>query len=183
MNLLTNAVESIQVGIEDYSAATRPRLLSAVRNIHSGILLLFKEALRRRSPDESNEVLVKAKVEPRTNPSGEIVFVGTGKRTADVRQIQERFAGLGISADWKRFRAISEVRNTVEHYYPGLNKDALTGLVASAFVIISRFTKEELKAEPIEDQNMGPRNRSKRAFNFQLPILNFHRIFNEQIFN
>jgi hypothetical protein len=50
MNLLANAIESIQVGVEDYQAATRPRLLSAVRNIHAGVVLLFKEALRRRSP-------------------------------------------------------------------------------------------------------------------------------------
>ncbi|PYU23337.1 MAG: hypothetical protein DMG30_11925 [Acidobacteria bacterium] len=50
MNVLTNAIESIQVGVEDYQLGTRPRLLSAVRNIHAGILLLFKEALREVSP-------------------------------------------------------------------------------------------------------------------------------------
>ena len=48
---LANAIESIQVGIEDWQTGTHPRLLSAVRNIHAGILLLFKEALLRQSPE------------------------------------------------------------------------------------------------------------------------------------
>jgi len=50
VDLLTNAVESIQIGVEDYQAGSPPRLLSAVRNIQAGILLLYKEALRRESP-------------------------------------------------------------------------------------------------------------------------------------
>jgi len=47
MDLLENAVQAIQVGVEDYGVASSPRLLSAARNIHAGILLLFKEALHR----------------------------------------------------------------------------------------------------------------------------------------
>jgi hypothetical protein len=57
VDLLTNAIESIQLGVEDYRAGTRPRLLSAVRNIHAGILLLYKEKLRRLSSTDSNNVL------------------------------------------------------------------------------------------------------------------------------
>jgi hypothetical protein len=47
MDLLNNAVESIQVGIEDYEAGTPARLRSCVRSIHAGVLLLFKERLRQ----------------------------------------------------------------------------------------------------------------------------------------
>src|SRR5882672_11423174 len=64
MDLLTNAIESIQVGVEDYQSGTRPRLLSAVRNIHAGILLLFKEALRRESPKDTNDALMMARIIP-----------------------------------------------------------------------------------------------------------------------
>jgi hypothetical protein len=39
MDLLTNAVASINVGVEDYKTGVPERLLSAVRNIHAGVLL------------------------------------------------------------------------------------------------------------------------------------------------
>ena len=73
MDLLTNAVESIQVGVEDWQLGTRARLLSAVRNIDAGILLLFKEALVRASPDHSNEALIKARVLPKTEGGGHLI--------------------------------------------------------------------------------------------------------------
>src|SRR5713101_95000 len=114
MDLLTNAVESIQVGVEDYQSGTRPRLLSAVRNIHAGILLLYKEALRRESPKDSNDVLLMAKNLPSRDLNGKVIIVGVGKKTVDTQQIRDRFEGLEISTDWNRFDRISEVRNDVE---------------------------------------------------------------------
>ena len=70
MDLLTNAVQSIRLGVEDYCSGERPRLLSAVRNIHSGILLLYKEALRRKSPVGSNDALIKSRIVPTLDLSG-----------------------------------------------------------------------------------------------------------------
>jgi hypothetical protein len=102
MDLLTNAIESIRAGVEDYEQGSHGRLLAAVRSIHAGILLLYKEALRRLSPAGSNEALVKARVLPRRNAQGDVEFVGNGRKTADVQQIRERFAALGIATDWAR---------------------------------------------------------------------------------
>jgi DNA-directed RNA polymerase subunit M/transcription elongation factor TFIIS len=150
MDLATNAIESIQAGVEDYLTATRPRLLSAVRNIHAGILLLYKEALRRRSPPGSNDALVMAKINPITSATGIVTFVGSGKKTADARVIRERFEGLGISTDWDRFGKIAESRNDVEHNYPNLSQDSLRELVASAFWIIRDFITTELAADPVQ---------------------------------
>jgi len=48
--ILDNAVQSIQIGIEDYRSSDPRRLLSAIRNVQAGILLLCKEQLRRLSP-------------------------------------------------------------------------------------------------------------------------------------
>jgi hypothetical protein len=150
MDLLDNAVESIQVGVEDYATGTRPRLLSAVRNIHAGILLLYKEALRRDSPDDSDEVLLKARNLPSRDSTGKLVIVGVGKKTVDVQQIKERFEGLGINTDWSRFDRINEVRNDVEHLYPQLDQKALAGLISDSFLIIRDFIAEELKDDPRE---------------------------------
>lgn len=148
MSLLTNAVESIQVGIEDYRNGSHARLGAAVRNIHAGILLLFKEALRRRSPAGSNEVLVKAKIRPVTDSTGAMHFVGIGRKTVDTWQIHDRFEGLGIRADWKGFDAITETRNDIEHYYTAITQQGLSGLIARSFVIIRDFVTDELKDDP-----------------------------------
>lgn len=150
MDLLTNAVESIRAGLEDYRADTRPRLLSAVRNLHAGVLLLFKEALRRRSPPESDEVLVRARIEPRIGAGGAIRFVGVGKKTVNVHQIKRRFSSLGIATDWDAFDSITGVRNDVEHYYREVHQDAIKGLLSSAFLIVREFAAKELRQDPRE---------------------------------
>jgi hypothetical protein len=148
MDLLTNAVESIQVGVEDYLLGTRPRLLSAVRNIHAGILLLFKEALRRESPKDTNDVLMMAKMIPVRDARG-IVFIGAGKKTADVQQIRERFEEIGIVTDWKRFDRINDARNDVEHRYPTLDQKALGGLISDSFIVVRNFITDELNDDPL----------------------------------
>jgi ribosomal protein L37E len=149
MDLLTNAIESILVGVEDYQSGTRPRLLSAVRNIHAGILLLYKEALRRKSPKDSNDVLLMAKNTPFEDSSGKVTLIGVGKKTADTQQIKERFEGLRITTDWSRFDRINEVRNDVEHRYPRLDQKALAGLISDSFLIIRDFISDELKDDPL----------------------------------
>lgn len=148
MDLLTNAVESIQVGVEDYQSGTRPRLLSAVRNIHAGILLLYKEALRRESPKDSNDVLLMAKNVPTKDTTGKVTIIGVGKKTVDIQQIRERFEGLGISTDWSRFERVNAVRNDVEHLYPRLDQKALGGLISDSFLVVRDFIHDELQDDP-----------------------------------
>lgn len=150
MNLLTNAVSSINVGVEDYKAGTPERLLSAVRNIHAGVLLLYKEALRRRSPAGTDDVLLKSVIRPQTNAAGELVFVGSGKKTVEVFEMQRRFEALGIYTDWKLLKKIGDARNELEHYVPTQTQAGLEGLIASAFNIIRDFTKRELKEDPLK---------------------------------
>jgi hypothetical protein len=45
--LFDNAIQSIQLGIEDYEHNDPMRALSAVRNFYAGTLLLAKEVLVR----------------------------------------------------------------------------------------------------------------------------------------
>jgi len=148
MDLLTNALDSIRLGIEDYETDTSARLLSAVRNIHAGILLLYKEALRRVSPANSSDVLIKSKIVPVRDASGNVLFVGDGKKTVDVFQIRERFDGLGIRTDWKRLERITAARNDLEHFFPQLTQTALQGLISDSFLIIRSFIADELHDDP-----------------------------------
>jgi len=149
MDLLSNATQSICAGVEDYQEGSHARLLTAVRNIHAGILLLYKEALRRLSPNGSNEVLVKAKISPTRDANGNVLFLGVGKKTVDVQQIKDRFAELNITADWPRFDRITDVRNDIEHYYTKADKKALESVISDAFVCIRNFMTAELKEDPL----------------------------------
>lgn len=114
--ILENAVQSIQIGIEDYNSTDNRRVLSAIRNIVSGILLLFKEKLRELSPPDSNEVLIKRKVVPIIDKNGNVKYKGIGKKTVSTFEISERFETLGIEFDIKRLKRIIETRNDIEHY-------------------------------------------------------------------
>lgn len=59
--LLKNAVVSIQLGLEDFTSDDERRIISAARNLYSGVLLLAKEVLRQLSPPGSNDILIRIK--------------------------------------------------------------------------------------------------------------------------
>lgn len=148
-SILSNAVYSIQLGIEDYKNEDPRRALSALRNISAGVLLLFKEKLRRLSPEGSDEVLLKQNIAPKLNEDA-LIFYGKGKKTVDVSQIQERFKELAIQVDWKRVERMIETRNQIEHYRTGVSPSVLRGQVANSFVLLSSFISAHLDAQPIE---------------------------------
>ncbi|HBG96651.1 MAG TPA: hypothetical protein DDY14_15305 [Chromatiaceae bacterium] len=147
--ILKNAVQSIQVGVEDFNSNDPRRVLSAARNIYAGILLLFKEKLRALSPPGSNEVLVKKNIQPSTTQTG-VQFVGKGKNTVDVQQIKERFASLNVEVEWKTIEKIQKVRNDIEHYCTSHTESKVREFIAESFLIIRDFLKTNLKLEPID---------------------------------
>ena len=150
MSLIQNAVDSIANGLSDFGSKDRKRIISAVRNIHAGILLLFKEKLQRLSPKGSNDALIKERIVPVIGPKGRVFFVGKGRKTVDVRGIQERFTSLGISVDWKRFERVNTIRNDIEHYYTAIHPDAIRKMISDTFILIRDFIKNELEEDPLE---------------------------------
>lgn len=72
MSMLENAVASILLGVEDYQPAAQDdaRTLSALRNLTSGLLLLFKVKLQVLSPPDSKESLLKQTVVPGLDADG-----------------------------------------------------------------------------------------------------------------
>lgn len=79
MSLFKNAIESIQIGVEDYNTEDNRRHGSATRNIYAGILLLYKEKLRQLSPSDSNEVLIKKDIIPVFNKDKNVVLLAEVK--------------------------------------------------------------------------------------------------------
>lgn len=150
MSILQNAIDSIQIGIEDYENGDIRRNVSAVRNISAGTLLLYKEKLCRLSPTHDKELLIKQNIRPIQNENGEILFEGKGNKTVDVQSIRERFSSLNVVVDWKRFDEINGLRNDLEHYYTSKSPDAIREVVAKSFLLIRDFLVNELNENPQE---------------------------------
>lgn len=150
MSIIQNAIDSIQIGIEDYEDGDDRRSVSAVRNIAAGILLLYKEKLCQLSPDDNKELLIKQNIRPIQNDDGDIVFEGKGHKTVDVQSIKERFKSLEVTVDWKRFDEINKLRNDLEHYYTAESPDAVREIVAKSFLLIRDFLTEYLEKDPQE---------------------------------
>ncbi len=148
MSILQNAIDSIQIGVEDFESNDGRRTVSAVRNIAAGILLLYKEKLCQLSPDDNKELLIKQNIRPVQNAQGEIVFEGKGDKTVNVQSIKERFASLNVEVEWKRFDEINKLRNDLEHYYTPKSPDAVREIVAKSFLLIRDFLTEHLQEDP-----------------------------------
>ena len=142
-----NAISSIRLGTEDYFSEDLARTVSAIRNLYAGLLLLFKEQLRRLSPKDSNEVLVKKNIQPKTL-RGQLHFVGEGRATVSVVDIRERFSNLGISVDWSAFERVRSERNNLEHYYTTTSPEAIRRIIVDLFLLMQNFIKNVLEEEP-----------------------------------
>ena len=147
--ILANAAQSLQLGIEDYQSNDPRRVLSAVRNITAGVLLLFKERLRQLSPAGSDEVLIKQIIRPQL-VNGILTFQGYGPKTVDVIQIQERLTALNVPVNWDKMRTVVKHRNEVEHACTSQNPQKLRELLAGTFEIVRDFATQQLEIEPIE---------------------------------
>ena len=149
-SLLDNALASLHLALEDYAAGQEERLLSAVRNLHAGILLLYKEKLRQLSPSGTDDVLIMAKTKFQRDSSGDVIAVGTGKKTVDALEIQERFTSLGIKTDWDRFKKINDLRNDIEHRQTTATRGSMQEMISDTFLIIRDFIQAELQGDPKE---------------------------------
>jgi hypothetical protein len=148
MSLLKNAVESIQVGVQDFESNDERRSVSAMRNIAAGLLLLFKTKLCELSPPSDKELLIKKDLTPGVDEGGNLVFVSKGRKTVDVTQIQERLTAMKVDVDWKRVKEITNLRNEIEHYYAEATPDAVREVVAKSFLLIRDFMQKALQLDP-----------------------------------
>lgn len=153
MSILNNAVVSIKLGIDDYQTAlvSEDRVLSAIRNLTAGLILLFKYKLQELSPDGTDEVLLKSKILPKLGTDGGVIWKGKGSKTVDVDEIIERLTALGIDGiEWNRLRALRDIRNEIEHYYSQRPVSRIMEAMASSFYLIQQFVPKHLGISPTE---------------------------------
>ena len=154
-SLLTNAVQSIQIGIEDFGSTDPRRILSTVRNLYAGILLLLKEELRRRSPPDSDGVLIRARIEFKTLANGSVGVVGKGRNTVDVKQIKERLTSIGtkLSASdtkrlWSDLERFQTLRNDIEHYRTKAPQAEIRAVIVVATAVVRLIVADLLDEDP-----------------------------------
>ena len=146
--LLQNAIISIRLGLEDYESKNKHRVLSATRNLYAGVLLLCKEVLRRHSPPDSNEVLLKKTKGVTKDRDGSIRMVGVGESTVGRLEIEKIFKQLRL-VDLSKLERLAKIRNDIEHLHapaPG----AIQKAIAGAMPIIRSVIVKELEDEPSE---------------------------------
>lgn len=168
--LLENAVVSIQLGLEDFASDDERRIISAARNLYSGVLLLTKEVLRQMSPAGSNDILIRVNKKAIKDPDGTVRLVGDGKRTIDRREIEKTFKELQLAVDLSNLRRLADIRNDIEHMHPNHAPALIQEAIADAMPIIRDVIMKELKAEP--RALLG-----KEAWD---ALLNEARVFNEE---
>ncbi len=139
--LLDNAIQSIEVGIEDFHEGSERRLVSSVRNVYAGLLLLAKTVLWQESPNSDGSLIFIHK----KNKDG--TFSRTNK-TIDVKGIQEAFGDLGIDIDWTPLNAMQSYRNDIEHLFSTADPDGVKEQLGRALPLIETLMKDHLGIDP-----------------------------------
>ena len=142
--LLKNAVDSIRVGVEDYETGKRARVLSAVRNLHAGLLLLAKWILVRSVPNSRDDHVIAVAYQPEPDGVGGVKYVPSGPQTIGLRDIPDRLGKFDLDLSVKarkRLESLAKVRNAVEHRYPDAAGESLHQTVSEAFVVAAEFLR------------------------------------------
>lgn len=134
--LLKNAIQSIQLGIEDFQANDEKRALSAVRNFYAGVLLLAKEVLVRKVPSADTDDILSASYKPVPDGKGGVTYEPTSHRTIDFVEIGRRFKDFGLSINQAALHDLNRIRNDIEHLYTTVDRDTVLEAIARAFPVV-----------------------------------------------
>lgn len=135
--LFENAVQSIQLGVEDYQVNDPKRALSAVRNFYAGVLLLAKEVLVRAAPGANPEDVIGVRYKPVPDGSGGVTFTPASHQTIDFTTIGQRFKDFGLPINHAALDDLNRVRNEVEHHYTQKPHTAVREAIAKAMPVVA----------------------------------------------
>lgn len=137
--LFDNAIQSIQLGIEDYQANDPKRAVSAVRNFYAGTLLLAKEVLVRQAPNADPEEVIGARYKPVPDGEGGVTYTTKSSQTIDFPTIGERFKDFGLVIDQSALNDLNRIRKDLEHYFSDKPRDAVREAIAKAFPVVAQL--------------------------------------------
>ncbi len=137
--LLTNAIYSIQLGIEDYQSNDDRRPISALRNFYAGVLLLGKECLLNAAPDAEPMEILASKFVPSLDEDGQVVMTPKGQTTIDLNELRERFSTFKLKWPAGNIKDLQRLRNDFEHFHSKAPKDTIRQAIAACFPLVEGF--------------------------------------------
>ena len=150
-DLLNNAIKSIELGVEDYKKEDPKRVLSAIRNMHSGVVLLCKKVLWDISPnqiyrdgDTRSSELTIAHVE-----------IDMRRPTIGVKVIEDRLKKAGVNIDWDNMHRLTRIRNKVEHLFMDEGSKIAVEALASVVPIVDELLTSHLNRDPAKEFGVG----------------------------
>ena len=148
-HLFDNAIQSIQLGVEDYQNDDTKRAVSAVRNFYAGVLLLAKEVLVRRVPKANPEEVIRAKYKPVPDGKGGVIYAPETFRTIDFGTINKRFKEFNLPIKPSVLNNLGDIRNNFEHHFSDKSHEEVRDAIAKAFPFVSELFRL-IDEEPVE---------------------------------
>ncbi|QCE33478.1 hypothetical protein FAI41_07775 [Acetobacteraceae bacterium] len=150
-DLLDNAILSIELGVEDYQTDEDRRIISSLRNLYAGVLLLCKQVLFEKSPPKTDGSLIYKKLVPK-EIDGKVLMVPQKihVNTIDRREIEERFTTLKLPLNWKSLEKLAKIRNEIEHLFMQATPAATKEALASAMPLIEELLVTHLAKKPAD---------------------------------
>lgn len=147
--LFENAVEAIQLGVEDYLANDARRSSSAARNYFAGLLLLSKEALTRSAPQADAALLISARLRLVPDGHGGASVEPQGHSTADFDTLADRLSSFGVPVDLRTLRDLQRIRNAIEHSQHSHTWQQVREAISHSFHVVAQLL-EFMGEEPLE---------------------------------
>ena len=135
-NLFDNAIQSIQLGVEDYQNDDPKRAASAIRNFYAGVLLLAKEVLIRRVSVTNPYEVLGVSYKPIPKGATGISYVSDSSRTIDIETISDRFNDFGLKFNITEMRVLRKIRNDLEHLYSNEPHKVVREAIGRAFQVV-----------------------------------------------
>ena len=148
-HLFDNAIQSIQLGVEDYKNDDPKRAASAVRNFYAGVILLAKEVLVRRVPKASPEEVIRSNYKPVPDGKGGIIYIPETTRTIDFETINKRFKDFHLPVNPSELEHLGKIRNNFEHYFSVKTHEEVRDAIAKAFPFVSNLFRL-INEEPVD---------------------------------
>ncbi|WP_114391674.1 hypothetical protein [Oleisolibacter albus] len=140
-SLFDNAIQSIQLGVDDYQSHDPRRPISAVRNFYAGVLLLAKEVLVRAAPNADPKDVLSARYKPVPDGAGGVELRPTNN-TVDFTNLPERFKDFGLTIAQGPLTELNRIRTDIEHYYTDKSREHVREAIAKAFPVVSELFRQ-----------------------------------------
>jgi len=148
-NILKNAIDSLEMGMEDFKSTDEKRLLSSTRNIVAGVLLFVKYVMVDREGVEAIKVRFSCEKVVATNSVRWVEDkTKDKKKTVDVFNMKKRCELLNINVQWDNLGKLIDKRNDIEHFYNLTSSVALRGLISNAYYVLWRIIRDNDLGNP-----------------------------------